>query len=364
MITLSAERLQKQSLEELKCTSFNLSLPLPDHTDMAHCGSPLQLAPERASWQDLISCPRIHLQDSTGFNCHHSHLNLAPCRQDNCSQKNSLTSQTLATDPLTLGKASTPPTKRHCCSPSVPKDLSHWQPLWRPLGSKVWTPIKHQDSSGERALEEQPLIPVHGACSFRFDQAPGTSLQCVQSGGGSSPPFFSLALSRASPVSMLWESGKTLQPFPLQRRFSLSPVLFLPSPRSSASSTPELLRRQHGLPRSQSQPCDLDTKKSGLKRRHDEDVRWHRPSLNFYKMNQRFSGGLCFLDKTEESSASSWILACSQQAPSAPCSPLSSYGPVLSEEEEARSQSWHMGSERTFFQQDFSDLDLNLIEEN
>ncbi|KAH1166343.1 protein FAM53C isoform X5 [Mauremys mutica] len=362
-----AERLQKQSLEELKCTSFNVSLPLPDHTDMAHFGSPLQLASERASWWDLISCPRIHLQDSTGFSCHHSGLSLSPCSQD-CCPKNSLPPQTLATDPLTLGKASMVPTKRHCCSPSVPENFFHWHPLCRPLGSKVWTPIKHRGSSGEGALEEQPPIPHHGACSLRFDQAPGASLQCVQGGGGSSPPFFSLSLSQESIVSMLWESEKTLQPFPLQRRFSLSPVRFLPSPQSSASSTPELLRHQHGLPHSQSQPCDLDTKKNDLKRCHDEDAKWHRPSLNFYKMNQKqFSGGgLCFLDKSEEGSAPSWFLACNPQAPSAPCSPISSYGQVLSEEEEdeARNRSWHLGSQRTFFQQDFSDLDLNLIEEN
>uniref|UniRef100_A0A8C4WK47 Family with sequence similarity 53 member C n=1 Tax=Gopherus evgoodei TaxID=1825980 RepID=A0A8C4WK47_9SAUR len=214
---------------------------------------------KRASWWDLISCPRIHLHDYTGFSCHHSGLSLSPCSQD-CCPKTSLPSQTLATDPLTLGKASVVPTKRHCCSPSVPENFFHWHPLCRPLGSKVWTPIKHRGSSGEGALEEQPPIPDHGACSL-------------------SPPFFSLALSRES------------LPFPLQRRFSLSPVQFLPSPQSSASSTPELLRHQHGLPHSQSQPCDLDTKKNDLKRCHDEDAKWHRPSLNFYKMNQgRLSG--------------------------------------------------------------------------
>ncbi|KAM7161464.1 protein FAM53C isoform 2-T2 [Macrochelys suwanniensis] len=141
--------------------------PLPDHTDVAHCGSPLQLASERASWWDLFSCPRIHLQDSTDFSCHHSCLSLSPCSQDSCPQKNSLPSQTLATDPLTLGKASMVPTERHCCSPSVPENFFHWHPLCRPLGSKVWTPIKHRGSSGEGALEEQSLIPDHGACSLR-----------------------------------------------------------------------------------------------------------------------------------------------------------------------------------------------------
>ncbi|KAM9129135.1 protein FAM53C [Pangshura tecta] len=302
-----AERLQKQSLGELKCTSFSVSLILV---------GPDLLSQDTPSGQHRFQLPPLRLE-----------------------------------------------------SVSLQPKFLHWHPLCSPLGSKVWTPIKHWGSSGKGALEEQPLIPDHGACSLRFDQAPGASLQCVQGGGGSSPPFFSLALSRESLVSMLWESEKTLQSFPLQRRFSLSPVRFLPSPQSSASSsTPELLRHQHGLPHSQSQPCDLDTKKNDLKRCHDEDAKWHRPSLNFYKMNQKqFSGGgLCFLDKSEEGSAPSWFLACNPQAPSAPRSPISSYSQVLSEEEEdeARNRSWHVGSQKTFFQQDFSDLDLNLIEEN
>ncbi|XP_061473664.1 protein FAM53C isoform X1 [Rhineura floridana] len=377
MITLITEQLQKQSLEELKCTSFSISLPLPDHADVASCGSPFQIAPEGASWRDLAPCPKIHLQDSTGLYQHSSlSLPLPPCTPDNRPQK-SFISQTLATNSLVSEKASVPPTKRHCRSLSVPEDLSRWQAVWRPLGSKVWTHIKRRDNSGGDTLAVQVQNLAQGANRPCFNPAPSASHQCVQdgAGGGRSPPFFSLALSRESPASVSWETGETLQPYALQRRFSLSPVRFLPSPRSSTTSTPELLRHQHTLPRSRSQPCDLDTRKCGLKRRHDEDVRWHRPSLDFYKMNQKpFAGGVCQLDKSEEGGYSSWLLACSPQAPSAPCSPLSNCVQALSESEEeeeeeaavqaARRLNWNLASKRTLFQPDFSDLDLTLIEEN
>lgn len=243
---------------------------------------------EGTSWRDLTSCPKIHLQDSTDLYQHSSlSLPLPPCSLDN-SPQHSLTTQTLATNSVVPEKASVPPSKRHCRSLSVPEDLSRWQSVWRPLGSKVWTHIKRRDNSGGDTLAVRPQNIAQGVIRPCFNPVPSSSHHCVQdgAGGGRSPPFFSLALSRESPASVPWETGETLQPCPLQRRFSLSPVRFLPSLRSSTTSTPELLRHQHSLPRSRSQPCDLDTRKGGLKRRHDDDVRWHRPSLDFYKMNQ------------------------------------------------------------------------------
>uniref|UniRef100_A0A2D4JQ06 Protein FAM53C n=1 Tax=Micrurus lemniscatus lemniscatus TaxID=129467 RepID=A0A2D4JQ06_MICLE len=353
--------------------------PLPDHANVASCGSPFQIAPEGTSWRDLAPCPKIHLQDNTvPYQQSSLSLPLPTCSQEN-SPLNNLASQALATNSLVSEKVSVPPTKRHCRSLSVPEDLSRWQAVWRPLGSKVWTHIKRRETSGVDTLAVQSQNLVQKANRLCFNPVPSASYQCVQDGavGGRSPPFFSLALSRESPASVPWETGETLQPYPLQRRFSLSPVRFLPSPQSSTTSTPELLRHQHSLPRSRSQPCDLDTRKCGLKRRHEEDVRWHRPSLDFYKMNQKpFAGEVCQLDKSEESGYPSWLLTCSPQSPSAPCSPINNCIQVLSESEEdddeekaaavqaARQINWNLASKRTLFQPDFSDLDLTLIEEN
>ena len=145
--------------------------------------------------------------------------------------------------------------------------------------------------------------PPKRVSSLRFLQAPSASSQCAPAHRPYSPPFFSLALaqdsshpSAASPQSGSWESdAESLSPCPPQRRFSLSPSLgpqasrFLPSARSSPASSPELPWRPRGLrnlPRSRSQPCDLDARKAGVKRRHEEDPRRLRPSLDFDKMNQ------------------------------------------------------------------------------
>nr|KAF6446697.1 family with sequence similarity 53 member C [Rousettus aegyptiacus] len=185
----------------------------------------------------------------------------------------------------------------------------------------------------------------------------------------------------ASPQSGSWESdAESLSPCPPQRRFSLSPSLgpqasrFLPSARSSPASSPELPWRPRGLrnlPRSRSQPCDLDARKAGVKRRHEEDPRRLRPSLDFDKMNQKpYSGGVCLQETAREGSSISppWFMACSPPPLSASCSPIGGSSQVLSESEEEEEGAVRWGrqalSKRTLCQQDFGDLDLNLIEEN
>ncbi|KAI2539053.1 family with sequence similarity 53 member C [Homo sapiens] len=56
MITLITEQLQKQTLDELKCTRFSISLPLPDHADISNCGNSFQLVSVWARRQ-AASCP-------------------------------------------------------------------------------------------------------------------------------------------------------------------------------------------------------------------------------------------------------------------------------------------------------------------
>ncbi|KAM9068442.1 protein FAM53C [Sarcophilus harrisii] len=392
MITLITEQLQKQSLEELKCTCFRISLPLPDHSDVSTCGDPFQLVSEGASWRGLPPCPCAGLKDSLSLSYHHSSLSLhfkPPSRGGSPQEKplcQGLSPESSGSEKVPVPPA--PPSKRHCRSLSVPVDLSRWQPVWRPVPSKLWTPIKRQGSNGGVG---GPLVPHQSSpkrvSSLRFLQAPSASLQCVKANNRScSPPFFSLALTHhdsprpcaASPPSGSWESDhEPLSPFPPQRRFSLSPILipqagrFLPSARSSPSSSPELTWRLHGLPRSRSQPCDLDARKGGVKRRHDDDPRRLRPSLDFDKMNQKpYSGGLCLIDTAQEGNSISppWFMACSPAPLSASCSPLGGYSQVLSEseEEEEGTRRWDRSlfTKRTLCQQDFGDLDLNLIEEN
>ena len=232
-------------------------------------------------------------------------LHLRPPSPGRSPQEQSL-SQVLSPeppDPEKLPVPPAPPSKRHCRSLSVPVDLSRWQPVWRPAPSKLWTPIKHRGSGGGGGPQVPHQSPPKRVSSLRFLQAPSASSQCAPAHRPYSPPFFSLALaqdsshpSAASPQSGSWESdAESLSPCPPQRRFSLSPSLgpqasrFLPSARSSPASSPELPWRPRGLrnlPRSRSQPCDLDARKAGVKRRHEEDPRRLRPSLDFDKMNQ------------------------------------------------------------------------------
>ncbi|XP_071066244.1 lysine-specific demethylase 3B isoform X4 [Dasypus novemcinctus] len=310
MITLITEQLQKQTLDELKCTRFSISLPLPDHADISNCGNPFQLVSEGASWRGLPHCSCTEFQDSLNLSYHSSGLSLhlrSPSRES--SPQEQPLSQILSPEPPDSEKLPVPPappSKRHCRSLSVPVDLSRWQPVWRPAPSKLWTPIKHRGSGGGGGPQVPHQSPPKRVSSLRFLQAPSASSQCAPAHRPYSPPFFSLALAQessrpcaASPRSGSWESdAESLSPCPPQRRrFSLSPSLgpqascFLPSARSSPASSPELPWRPRGprnLPRSRSQPCDLDARKAGVKRRHEEDPRRLRPSLDFDKMNQIF----------------------------------------------------------------------------
>ncbi|XP_075397735.1 protein FAM53C [Tenrec ecaudatus] len=393
MITLITEQLQKQTLDELKCTRFSISLPLPDHADIANCGNPFQLVSEGASWRGLPHCSCAEFPDSLNLSYHSSGLSLhlrLPSRGS--SPQEQPLPQVLSPeppDPEKLPVIPAPPSKRHCRSLSVPVDLSRWQPVWRPAPSKLWTPIKHRGSGGGGGPQVPHQSPPKRVSSLRFLQAPSASSQCAPAHRPYSPPFFSLALAQdssrpcaASPQSGSWESdAESLSPCPPQRRFSLSPSLgpqanrFLPSARSSPASSPELPWRPRGprnLPRSRSQPCDLDARKAGVKRRHEEDPRRLRPSLDFDKMNQKpYSGGLCLQDAAQEGSSVSppWFMACSPPPLSASCSPAEGSSQVLSESEEEEEEGavrWGRQalSKRTLCQQDFGDLDLNLIEEN
>uniref|UniRef100_A0A452Q7R1 Family with sequence similarity 53 member C n=1 Tax=Ursus americanus TaxID=9643 RepID=A0A452Q7R1_URSAM len=352
----------------------------------------LQHQSEGASWRGLPHCSCAEFQDSLNLSYHPSglSLHLRPPSPGSSPQEQPL-SQVLSPeppDPEKLPVPPAPPSKRHCRSLSVPVDLSRWQPVWRPAPSKLWTPIKHRGSGGGGGPQVPHQSPPKRVSSLRFLQAPSASSQCAPAHRPYSPPFFSLALAQdssrpcaTSPQSGSWESdAESLSPCPPQRRFSLSPSLgpqasrFLPSARSSPASSPELPWRPRGLrnlPRSRSQPCDLDARKAGVKRRHEEDPRRLRPSLDFDKMNQKpYSGGLCLQEAAREGSSISppWFMACSPPPLSASCSPIGGSSQVLSESEEEEEGAVRWGrqalSKRTLCQQDFGDLDLNLIEEN
>lgn len=417
MVTLITEQLQKQSLDDPKCRAFNLSLSVPDHSSTGVCWNPFK--PENGSWSILNPSPKSDLHDSMGFSAVSHTTGYSFGTSSYSSSNNSGHSlqrfhvpSTSVTDLSAANQESSstppaPPTKRHCRSLSVPEDLSRCRSIWRPSGSKIWTPVKRRCNSGGGGSSCQHQ-GVQRPSSLRLQKVNSASLHSVKT---SSPTFFSLALSPESPIPWTFSpssgfgdycsSGLPLHsdsepcffPFPpsfsscSQRRFSLSPVhiqeaahFLPPSASSTPSSTPELGRRAPGLlPRSQSQPCDLDHRKAGLKRRRDQEVRWSRPVLDFFKMNQtRNCTTPIYLEIERESCSDPRKLAscedpfadlvtedmCPEVLTTVQYCPSSGAIGTLSESEEEEESKNEAEEEQTIFQRDCTELDLNLIEEN
>ncbi|XP_067899377.1 protein FAM53C isoform X1 [Heterodontus francisci] len=405
MVTVITEQLQKQSLDDLACKAFNINLPLPENTNKGGCWNPYQFIPEERKW-NVFDTSNADLPVNMGFPSLTSYnLNSINSSSHN---KSSWTGRATSSwmghvTSTSVGNLSDlqfsesfaslpdPPTKRHCRSLSVPEDLSRCRSLWKPVGSKVWTPVKRRCNSGGNA-GAQLCNPTQRPTSLGLQQLPNSG----HYSNTSSFTFSSLTTSPESPlpwmlspnnhstdigertflgVQCIFPEQCTFIP---QRRFSLSPVHIreaarcLLSAKSTPSSTPEMNRRQQGLLRSHSQPCDLNERKCGIKRRHDEDVRWTRPALDFFKMNQRrnLSSPACLeLEERKPPKGTSPVsipdtaafsLDLSHSSPASSCRIE-----TLSESDEEEDPKNYCGSTEAIpFQRTCEDLDLEMIEEN
>ncbi|XP_041124337.1 protein FAM53A-like isoform X2 [Polyodon spathula] len=234
-----------------------------------------------------------------------------------------------------------PPTKRHCRSLSEPDELARCRSPWKPSSSsKVWTPISKQrcnsggnatlqrcNSHGSTTMQRSTSVSLpqpsysssssSSSCSSKHMLFLNSSAFSVTSSGSfntspvprpssASSGFVDSSEGSTTSSGIHWHSGGPYDHHP-RRRLSLSQEHItdtgnlLPSANSTPTSTPELSRRQ-GLLRCRSQPCVLNERKSGLKRRREEDVRWSRPSLDFLKMTRTLknSKSLCSLDYEED----------------------------------------------------------------
>uniref|UniRef100_S4RDJ3 Family with sequence similarity 53 member A n=1 Tax=Petromyzon marinus TaxID=7757 RepID=S4RDJ3_PETMA len=204
------------------------------------------------------------------------------------------------------GSPLTPPSKRHCRSLSVPEELSRCRSPWKP-GSKIWTPVTKRrcHSGGSATLQRcnsQGWGSVGGAGGFPCFPAPVTPPESpvprpasASAGWGPERPHAAAVAAEAGPGA-----GPPFHLLEARRRLSLSQERITESGRAllwgHAGGTPETGRRaapthvttagtgHSRLPRCRSQPCVSNERKSGLKRRRDDDVRWIRPSLDFLKM--------------------------------------------------------------------------------
>ncbi|CAH2299598.1 Hypothetical predicted protein [Pelobates cultripes] len=321
MVTLITEKLQNQTLDDLSCKTYNISLHSSEKLNKGGSLFPYEINENESPWKDSGYPLRNELNKndllSFGVCPFSSGIGLQWQKE---SSNNSMVSGWISDFNLndSFGQPLAPPTKRHCRSLSEPDELSRcWSP-WKPSCSKVWTSVSKRrcNSGGSTTLQR---CNSHGAATLQRS----TSVSLPPNALSNNNHLFAVTTCNISPVprpssassgfvdssegsvnsSIHINSGGPCD-FNHKRRLSLSQEHIkengdlLPSANSTPTSTPELIRRQ-GLLRCRSQPCVLNERKTRLKRRRDEDVRWSRPSLNFFKMT-RTSKSLCSLDYEDD----------------------------------------------------------------
>ncbi|CAB1312701.1 unnamed protein product [Coregonus sp. 'balchen'] len=202
--------------------------------------------------------------------------------------------------------ATAPPSKRQCRSLSLSsEEFGGCRSSWRPQGSRVWTAVeKRRCHSGGSVQRCSGGGGIGGGGSFS-----GVHFPAMQRSSS-----FSLPSSSNNPTDGTLELPCFNHHLPLHPLFIASPTspsnhhslrplslsheqISLPDHhREGASSpdcNPQLERRAGqraggtgGLSRSKSQPCVLNNKKIGMKRRRPEDAKEPRPSLDLAKMTQ------------------------------------------------------------------------------
>nr|XP_005490886.1 protein FAM53A [Zonotrichia albicollis] len=328
MVTLITEKLQNQSLDDLTCKTYNINLYSSEKLNKSGSLFPFEIN-EDSPWKALNGGYAVQADSSRSsaypfaacpFSAGAAGHGSLPWQQE--ASGASMVSGWISELNLTenAGQPLAPPTKRHCRSLSEPDELARCRSPWKPGGSKVWTPVsKRRCNSGGSATLQR--CNSHGSATLQRS----TSISLPQN-ILSLNNVFTVTSFNTSPVprpssassgfvdssegstssSTRWNSGGPCD-FNPRRRLSLSQEhitetgTLLPSASSTPTSTPELSRRQ-GLLRCRSQPCVLNEKKSRLKRRREEDVRWNRPSLDFFKMTRTLknSKSLCSLDYEDD----------------------------------------------------------------
>nr|XP_033807023.1 protein FAM53A isoform X2 [Geotrypetes seraphini] len=319
MVTLITEKLENQRLDDLTCKAYSINLHSSEKLNKSGSLFPYEI--NESPWKDSNrSCPiRAQGNKNLAFtfpSCLFSaHTVNSVSLQWQESSQGAWISELNFND--NLGQPLAPPTKRHCRSLSEPDELARCRSPWKPAGSKVWTPVSKRrcnsggsttlqrcNSHGSATLQRSTSISLpQNMLSLNNNMYPITSLNTSPVPRPSSASSGFVDSSEGSTNSSIHWNCAGQCDFNPRRRLSLSQEHIievgnhLPSANSTPTSTPELSRRQ-GLLRCRSQPCVLNEKKSRLKRRREDDVRWNRPSLDFLKMTRTLknSKSLCSLD--------------------------------------------------------------------
>lgn len=214
-------------------------------------------------------------------------------------------SRTASTTTTTNHAPTAPPSKRQCRSLSFSDEFGVCRSSWRPQGSRVWTTVEKRrcHSGGSVRAGGVGFSGGHFPAMQRSSSFSLPSRSSIPADGALDLPCFTQRLPlhplfTASPVSPTSPSSQHhhfLRPLSLSHEQISLPELQREeaSEASSPDSTPELGRRagqraggKGGLSRSRSQPCVLNDKKIGMKRRRPEDTQEQRPSLDLAKMTQ------------------------------------------------------------------------------
>ncbi|XP_034426480.1 protein FAM53B [Hippoglossus hippoglossus] len=234
--------------------------------------------------------------------------------------------QDLSLTEAAASHSTAPPSKRQCRSLSCSDELGGCRSTWRPQGSRVWTTVEkrrcHSGGSVQRSIVGN--VQLHGfpamqrSSSFSLPaRSNALEMPCFSQRLPCPSAFTGLTPSSSMPLS----PESPVQPLYLSHEQICLPEPRGPSPLSSPDSTPELERRggQGGLPRSRSQPCVLNDKKIGVKRRRPADTHKQRPSLDLAKMTQKLRNfhslscpGITGEDSCESSQAPPTLMSSAQ----------------------------------------------------
>nr|XP_056705800.1 protein FAM53B [Euleptes europaea] len=301
MVMILATTLENKGADSLACrTELHTPKKMSQGPTLFSCG-----IMENDRWRDLSrKCPlQIEQQSTNIWDCLPDKSEESPIWQKQAASTCSVTN--LIKD-LSLsdrnGNPSAPPSKRQCRSLSFSDEMSSCRASWRPMGSKVWTPVEKRRcySGGSVQRYSNGFSTMQRSSSFSLpSRSNALSSSYDQSGFSNRFGYQPCQGMRRSATygqtSDIWgndhssvESGRV----DIQRSLSCShdQISFseycLPSANSTPASTPEMTRRSNGLSRSRSQPCVLNDKKVGVKRRRPEEVKEQRPSLDLAKMTQ------------------------------------------------------------------------------
>ncbi|XP_072828182.1 protein FAM53B [Vicugna pacos] len=304
MVMILSQSLDKQGADPVACRTFNPELHTPKKMSQGatlfSCG-----IMENDRWRDLdrkcplqIDQPSASIWECLPEKCQDSALwhreAATACAVTNLIKDLSLSDHN--------GNPSAPPSKRQCRSLSFSDEMSSCRTSWRPLGSKVWTPVEKRRcySGGSVQRYSNGFSTMQRSSSFSLpSRANVLSSPCDQAAFhhqfGGQPCQGVPGSAICGQARDIWGPNPSLVGggrLDMQRSLSCSHEQFSfaeycpPSANSTPASTPELGRRSSGLSRSRSQPCVLNDKKVGVKRRRPEEVQEPRPSLDLAKMAQ------------------------------------------------------------------------------